>query len=57
MLLFLADLVSAMRTSLSWRPKDEADEVHEVNERRSVPYHGRFIGHVHQKLIWRTVRL
>jgi lipopolysaccharide transport system ATP-binding protein len=31
--------------------------VHEVNERRNLTYYGRFVGHVHPKLTWRTVNL
>jgi lipopolysaccharide transport system ATP-binding protein len=31
--------------------------VHELNERRNLTYYGRFIGHVHPKLTWRTVNL
>jgi lipopolysaccharide transport system ATP-binding protein len=31
--------------------------VHEVNERHNLSYYGRFVGHVHPKLTWRTVNL
>jgi lipopolysaccharide transport system ATP-binding protein len=31
--------------------------VHELNDRHNLSYYGRFIGHVHPKLKWRTVHL